>query len=322
MRKPSSSESPAAATSVRRALRPTVVASPHGRESRFIEAECSALLGQRDLGQQLVGLGLDAELAGLGFVGKLPGRLVVAALVELLGLGEELLAPIRRRGRDNWCRGGLSGAAGKVDGVVVPWLSWRAQSMPGNGGSDAGLSAGAVRAGDGPDVGPLRSYAQPRSTAGSDRGCDLSQRSAIEPIRLGESWPGRGSIALRQQVVGLTLKFEPGRLGARLRRRGDRLLLGLGHRDLVKYRLGPIGRQSRAPRSSAGPGGPWPPPRRACPPSINCRDSCDENVVDSLARLVSRRRVADLVATAQRPGRGRDLVGIVLEDAVGRVPTP
>ena len=55
------------------------VARPHGGEGRLVEAEGPALLGQADLGDQVVGLGLDAELAGLGLLGHLLGRGVVAA---------------------------------------------------------------------------------------------------------------------------------------------------------------------------------------------------------------------------------------------------
>ena len=76
--------------------RPGVVTGTQGRQGRLVQAERSALLGQRDLGDQLVGLGLDAELAGLGLGSELLGRLVIAVLVQLFGLAEQCLATIRR----------------------------------------------------------------------------------------------------------------------------------------------------------------------------------------------------------------------------------
>ena len=68
---------------------PAVVAGAQGRQGRFVKAQGPALLGQGDLGDQLVGLGIDAELARLGLVGKLLGRLVVAVLVKFPGFAEQ-----------------------------------------------------------------------------------------------------------------------------------------------------------------------------------------------------------------------------------------
>ena len=50
------------------------VALADGVEGRLVEAQRAALLGQGDLGEQLVGLGVDAELAGLGLGRPSGGR--------------------------------------------------------------------------------------------------------------------------------------------------------------------------------------------------------------------------------------------------------
>ncbi len=88
--------------------RPAVVAGAQGRQGRFVEAERSTLLGQPDLGDQLVGLGIDAELARLGLVGELLGCLVVAVLVEFLGLAEQDFATVRVRDGRGGDLGGCS----------------------------------------------------------------------------------------------------------------------------------------------------------------------------------------------------------------------
>ena len=92
--------------------RPAVVAGTQGRQGRLVEAERPALLGERDLGDQLVGLGLDAELAGLGLGRELLGCLVVAVLVQFLGLAEQELAAIGRLRRQRSVAGG-SGSGGR-----------------------------------------------------------------------------------------------------------------------------------------------------------------------------------------------------------------
>ena len=47
--------------------RPTVISRPQRRQSRLVQAQCAALLSQIRLSDQLVGLGVDAKLAVLGF---------------------------------------------------------------------------------------------------------------------------------------------------------------------------------------------------------------------------------------------------------------
>ena len=75
-----------------------VLALADGVERRLVEAQRPALLGQGDLGEQVVGLGLDAEPARLGLGGLLLRRGIVAALIEGLGLADQLLAPGDRGG--------------------------------------------------------------------------------------------------------------------------------------------------------------------------------------------------------------------------------
>ena len=89
--------------------------------------------------------------------------------------------------------------------------------------------------------------------------------------------------------------------------------------NFVEHRFGPIGRQGGHhvhPLGLASFG------LRFIEPAD--RDELasvlDQEVVNALARLVSGGRVPNLIATAQRSCRGRDLVGIVLEDAVGQFP--
>jgi hypothetical protein len=48
----------------------------------------------------------------------------------------------------------------------------------------------------------------------------------------------------------------------------------------------------------------------------------NQKVVNRLNGLFTRGRVADLVSLPQRPGRGGDLVRVILEQAVVQVPAP
>ena len=99
-----------------------------GLEGFIVESQGPALLGHADLSDQLVGLGVNSGLGGLGLPGRLAGRPVVAAGIQGLGLGHELLAAVPGRrlcGRlglrlaGDRCRGLGGWTAGEFAGGVV-----------------------------------------------------------------------------------------------------------------------------------------------------------------------------------------------------------
>ena len=73
---------------------PAVVTGAKGRQSGLVQAQGTALLGEAGLGDQLVGLGVQAKLPFLGLGCEQLGGRVVAAGEEGLGFTEQLLAAV------------------------------------------------------------------------------------------------------------------------------------------------------------------------------------------------------------------------------------